>query len=204
MRCPGPPCNLGPHCWIDVIGAKKHYKLRSHHFRAIVRHVEQGGVFDTYSDLPDDIRDQLYAEEQQHAERQRKTNAPSTGNYPPINITNVMPGSSPVASPATGAATPLTTSSPACCTAVLDLEIAGPRDVAVRKYCEWQCSQVESEALKLEFWKAYNAALDHGFDLEQVYEDQRPEFFIEQGVKAGMARRFVCDIKKWVEKYSTA
>ncbi|GKT52041.1 LOW QUALITY PROTEIN: uncharacterized protein ColSpa_12222 [Colletotrichum spaethianum] len=134
--------------------------------------------------MPDDIRDQLYAEEQQHAERQRKTNAPSTGNYPPINITNVLPASSPLASPA-GAATPLNALSPACCNAVLPLEIAGPRDVAVRTYCEWQCSQVESEALKLEFWKAYNAALDHGLDLEQVHEDQQPDFFIEQGVKRG-------------------
>jgi len=25
MRCPGPPCRLGPHCWRDPIG-KKHYK----------------------------------------------------------------------------------------------------------------------------------------------------------------------------------
>jgi hypothetical protein len=26
MRCPGPPCRLGPHCWRDPDG-KKHYKL---------------------------------------------------------------------------------------------------------------------------------------------------------------------------------
>ncbi|KAL4405406.1 hypothetical protein CABS03_13588 [Colletotrichum abscissum] len=201
MRCPGPPCNLGPHCWIDVGAGKKHYKLRSHHFRAIIRHVEQGGVFNIPGDMPEDIRDQLYAEEQQHAERQRKTTSPSAGNYPPINITNVMPGSSPLASPA-GAATPLAASSPVCCNVVLALEIAGPRDVAVRSYCEWQCSQVESETLKREFWKAYGVALDHGLDLEQVHQDQEPDFFIEQGVKVGVARRFVRDIGKWVEAHA--
>ncbi|KAK1973899.1 hypothetical protein LZ30DRAFT_787423 [Colletotrichum cereale] len=118
--------------------------------------------------MPEDIRDQIYAEEQQHAERQRKTNAPSTGTCPPINITN----------------------------------IAGPRDVAVRTYCEWQCSQVESETLKLEFWKAYNVALDHGLDLEQVHEDQQPDFFVEQGVIVGIARRFIRDIGRWVQQYS--
>jgi hypothetical protein len=29
LRCPGPPCNLGPHCWRDPFG-KKHCKLRTH------------------------------------------------------------------------------------------------------------------------------------------------------------------------------
>jgi hypothetical protein len=24
FRCPGPPCNLGPHCWVDPL-TKKHY-----------------------------------------------------------------------------------------------------------------------------------------------------------------------------------
>ncbi|KAK1449574.1 hypothetical protein CCUS01_11457 [Colletotrichum cuscutae] len=112
-----------------------------------------------------------------------------------------MPGSSPLASPA-GAATPLAASSPVCCNVVLALEIAGPRDVAVRSYCEWQCSQVESETLKREFWKAYGGALDHGLDLEQVHQDQEPDFFIEQGVKVGVARRFVRDIRKWVEAHA--
>jgi hypothetical protein len=29
MRCPGPPCQLGPRCWRDPDG-KKHYKLTNH------------------------------------------------------------------------------------------------------------------------------------------------------------------------------
>jgi hypothetical protein len=28
MQCPGPPYNLGPHCWRDLLG-KRHYKLRT-------------------------------------------------------------------------------------------------------------------------------------------------------------------------------
>ncbi|PVH68884.1 hypothetical protein DL98DRAFT_599137 [Cadophora sp. DSE1049] len=34
MRCPGAPCNLGPHCWVDPM-TKKHYKLKWHHFKDV-------------------------------------------------------------------------------------------------------------------------------------------------------------------------
>jgi hypothetical protein len=34
----------------------------------------------------------------------------------------------------------------------------------------------------------------------QVNEDQDPEFFIKNGVKRGIARRFVRDIKYWVKR----
>jgi hypothetical protein len=42
MRCPGAPCNLGPYCWID--NGKKHYKLKTHHLKSLVQHVQQGGT----------------------------------------------------------------------------------------------------------------------------------------------------------------
>jgi hypothetical protein len=41
--------------------------------------------------------------------------------------------------------------------------------------------------------------LDNGLELEQVYKDQDPEFFIDKGIKMGVARRFVDDIRRWVE-----
>ena len=90
MRCPGPPCNLGPYCWRDNVG-KKHYKLKTHHLKSLIRHVEQGGPLETHNDVPDDVREQLYAEEQQDAERQRKRTASTVAGLPPINITNVLP-----------------------------------------------------------------------------------------------------------------
>ena len=40
MRCPGPPCNLGSYCWIDSEG-KRHYKLKTHHLRNLIRYVER-------------------------------------------------------------------------------------------------------------------------------------------------------------------
>jgi hypothetical protein len=61
MRCPGPPCNLGPHCWRDPFG-KRHYKLRTHHHKALVDLVQQGHALKSHNDVPEDIREQLYAE----------------------------------------------------------------------------------------------------------------------------------------------
>jgi len=41
--------------------------------------------------------------------------------------------------------------------------------------------------LKAEFRKAYEVTLQDGLDLEQVYEDQDPGFFIQSGIKRGVA-----------------
>jgi hypothetical protein len=91
MRCPGPPCHLGPHCWRDSVG-KKHYKLKTHHMKILIEHVEQGGTLQTHDDVPEHVREQLYAEEQQDVEHQWKRRAPSLASSPPIHITNVLPG----------------------------------------------------------------------------------------------------------------
>jgi hypothetical protein len=51
MRCPGPPCHLGPHCWRDLNG-EKHYILKTHHIKSLIRHVEQGGELQDHRDVP--------------------------------------------------------------------------------------------------------------------------------------------------------
>jgi hypothetical protein len=124
----------------------------------------------------------------------RANNLSETGApYPPISI-NVLPAqTSPT--PAV-AATSLTTSAPN-----ERLIISGPRDAAVRDYCKWLESKVTDEAYKADFRKACEVTLAHHLDLELVLEDQDPNFFIEQGVKRGTARRFVCDIREWAEGY---
>lgn len=65
-------------------------------------------------------------------------------------------------------------------------------------YSNWQESQVGDEGLKTEFRKACSVALDDGLDLEQIDEDRDPEYFCKRGVKWGIARRFVKDIRFWV------
>ncbi|RYO92895.1 hypothetical protein DL766_009127 [Monosporascus sp. MC13-8B] len=200
MRCPGPPCNLGPHCWIDNVG-KKHYKLRTHHLESLIKHVQQGGTLQTHDDVPDEVREQLYAEEQQDGERQRKRRAPSSlASCPPINITNVLPAQSPQAPTPYPAGSQLESVGTTATKASNHLEIPEPLDIAVQRYTDWQCSRFSKKAVKMEYQKACDLTLAEGLDLELVYEDQNAEFFITNGVKSGVARRFVRDIETWVKK----
>jgi hypothetical protein len=90
LRCFGSLCNLGPHCWRDPFG-KKYYKLRTHHLKALVEFVQQGHALKSYDNVPEDVREQLYAEEQQRRERQSTRIGVPTPSLPPINITNVLP-----------------------------------------------------------------------------------------------------------------
>ncbi|KAF4921187.1 hypothetical protein CGCF245_v015639 [Colletotrichum fructicola] len=55
MRCPGPPCDLGPHCWVDDNG-RKHHKLMTRHLTSLVAYVEDGGRLESHSDIPSSIR----------------------------------------------------------------------------------------------------------------------------------------------------
>jgi hypothetical protein len=123
----------------------------------------------------------------------------STPAIPPINITNVLPAQSHQ-SPLTNIADSTTTAEKQPAES-LRLNLPGPRDAAVIAYSEWQQSNVVDDALKEEFQKACDAALEDGLDLEQVYEDQDPGFFIGCGVKRGVARRFVSDIDRWAKRY---
>jgi hypothetical protein len=189
MRCPGPPCDRGPHCWRDPVG-KKHYKLRTHQLKCLIRYVEQGGQLRSHSDVPEDIREQLYAEEQQQTERQQRVTNGTVRGLPPITITNVLPGPSP--------------SQPDQLTAVCApprLHVPGLWDVAVEEYSDWQQSQVRSETLQADIREVRDIALADGLDLQQIYEDQDASFFVERGVKRGVARRFVRDIEHWVKQY---
>lgn len=136
MRCPGPPCHLGPYCWQDPVG-KKHYKLYTLQLKGLIRYVEQGGQLRTHDDVPEDIRQQLYAEEQQQVERQQKTTKASVPSLPPITITNVLPGT-----PHSIATQPVVTPS------TPRLVIPGFLDTALEEYSGWQQSRVRSESRK--------------------------------------------------------
>ena len=42
--------------------------------------------------------------------------------------------------------------------------------------------------------------LEHGLDLQQLHDDQDPDFFISRGIKIGVARRFIRDIEYWAQQ----
>jgi len=191
MRCPGPPCELGPHCWLDEATGKR-YRLRTDHLKEMIRYVMDDNRLETHADVPVTIRKQLYAEEQQRAAHQRRS---SGSKLPPIHITNVVPGSSPpsaVIASALDTPTSWGPRKPSC------LSIPGPRDGAVSQYVTWQKLQVSSETLQNEFDKTGDITLEEGLDLELVYERQDYTFYVNKGVKLGIALRFVRDIEKWL------
>jgi hypothetical protein len=47
-------------------------------------------------------------------------------------------------------------------------------------------------------------ALQYGLDLQQLHNDQDPDFFISRGIKIGGARRFIRDIEYWVQQQGAA
>ena len=201
MKCDSPACHLGPYCWLDPVG-KKHYRLRTQTLKRLVIYAEKGGVLETHKDVPDEIRDELYMEEQQRLEKdKRKTgNIPGGGTpYPPINI-NVLPSHSPGLEVTASNAV----ADPSGPKETCPLKIPGFRDLAVKEYGEWLASTVSDDKLKAAFRQACDVTLSDGFDLEHIYKDQNPGFFVGKGVKPGIARIFVENIRDWVENVKKA
>ncbi|KAI1839960.1 hypothetical protein JX266_013829 [Neoarthrinium moseri] len=131
--------------------------------------------------MPEEIRRQLYAEDQQHAERKRKRGTSPTGRPQPIRTPQVGELSTALRSP---------------------VVLPGLRDTVGAVYRDYQRSQVGTEALKDEFSKAWDLTLEHGYDLEQLYEEQNYQFLVDGGIKIGIAKRFVRDIKTWARKHN--
>ena len=137
FRCPGPPCDLGPYCWRDPI-SKKRYKLRTSHLKALINFAEQSDTLQSHDDVPEYIREQLVAEEQQRLTRQLNAPANAATPLPPINITNVLPSSHQPS--IAGSVESLIQPVASCCN-FRPLNIPGYSDVAVQLYSEWQQSK---------------------------------------------------------------
>ena len=176
MRCSGAPCHLGPHCWVDPDG-KKHYRLKTHNLKALIKHVETGGTLDSHDDVPQTFREQLYAEAQYFAERTVKQ--PFIAKNSPLSTDLVQLG-------------PPTPSR-------LIFQIPGFRDKLLKEYSEWQKTRYEDIKLRDEFEKAYMMALTEGMCLKQICREHDTRFFTDRQVMLGIAWSFVYDIEEWVK-----
>lgn len=149
LRCLNPPCDRGPYCWQDP-NSKKHYKLIGHYLRSLVKSVQQGCKLERHNDVPQDIRTQLYTEEQQHLQRKRKRQ--NSSSYPsghPIVINNYIP-----TAPSQALTNPnISGSHSVTCTSSrpASLNIPGYREDAVNAYCEWYCSKVRRKDQKQQY-----------------------------------------------------
>lgn len=193
FRCPGPPCHLGPYCWCDPVG-KKHYKLLTCHLKSLIKYMDQGHTLQSHNDVPGDIHEQLYKEEEQSLERRKKSTSTSTAIHPPININvHQIPSQGPV---------PAETPAPGILLKPIPthrLDIPGFRDEAVEEYCSWQQSKVKKPTLKVQYKKACDVMIETGMDLELIHRDPNPGFLIEKGIKQGPALHIVHDIYEWIQ-----
>lgn len=138
--------------------------------------------------MPDVLRQQIYAEEEQRIRKKRVDSAAAPSERHPIQITNVLP------------VHPQTESVIAQKPAAKRLDIPGLHDVNVQDYCNWLQARVQDESQKAEYQEAADFLRRKAFDLDLLYENQDPSFLVEQGeVEVAIARRFVKDIPLWAE-----
>ena len=84
------------------------------------------------------------------------------------------------------------------------LRIPGFKEAVVKVCGERLTSNISNDTLKAGFCQACDITLPNDFELEHIYKDQNPEFFVSKGIKPGIARSFVENIRDWVENVKKA
>lgn len=194
FRCPLLSCD-SDHCWIDPIG-KTHHPLNTPLLRDLVKYRQAKNVLETHSDVPEYLQEKIRLEDQQRRDRKRKARAASPQAFHPVNITNVIPGHAELPSlqaSQTGSRSSISPPKP-----VSALDIPGYRDDAVQDYVEYLKGKVRNKKHRDEFEKAGKIVLDELLDLDQVYQENKPEFFTAREVKLAAAAQFIRDIPAFV------
>lgn len=157
--------------------------------------MQDGHVLDTHDDVPEDVREELYAEEQKSLERNQKVSGTS-GATPTIHITNVMPPP-PASHLASVTGSPVPEMPSRQHTANDRLNIPGFQDDAVKEYCTWQQSQVKELSLKAGFQAACGVIIKKGYSLELIRRNLNLKFLTDEEVQEGIAEHVVSDIDYW-------
>jgi len=204
LHCPGRPCrNSQGYCWRDPRGGK-HYKLLTVHLRQLVEHVMGGNKLDSHNDVPDQVRQQLYAEADQRASRcpdPRPLPAPMQQVQADTQAATTMPGLvRSVPEPGQPSSTGATVAP-----AVLEsLDIPGPHEDAIRNYVTWQQGQATSDEWISQYAKAGEILLKQGFKLGLFYQRQLVDLLTDEGILRGIALTFHSEIPKWFSENSSA
>lgn len=139
----------------------------THQLKRLVQYKEDGNKLDSHDNVPEDVRQELHATEQQRLERQQQAAKGLTKSLPSIQITNVLP------SGASTSSSGLTTDEARSANDTAAgrskrLKIPGQRDLNVRRYTRWQQSHVHDRDMKTKYENACTIVLKHGWDLEQL------------------------------------
>lgn len=117
-------------------------------------YVGNGGLLESDKDVPEAIREELYWEEQQRFERDKRKGGNFLGQgatYPPIKINSLLSQSFASGLDVSGVNKGVDSNS------ICRLDVPGPRDVALKEYGEWQESNVTNDALEGAFRRACDA-----------------------------------------------
>jgi hypothetical protein len=165
-----------------TLSAKIHRKLNTRTLGKLVKYAQDGNTLDTHSDVPDGLQTEIRSEDQQRCDRKRKAREISP---PSFHITNVIPGHAEL--PMLQASQTKSRSSISSPKPVSALDIPGYRDDAVQDYVEYLKGKVRNKKHRDEFEKAGKIVLDELLDLDQVYQENKPEFFTAREVKLAAA-----------------
>lgn len=203
MRCPGRPClNNQGWCWRDPHGGR-HHKLLTVHLRRLVEHVKESNKFESHSDVPDTIRQQLYAEAVQRAARHQHRN---TGHPPSVMPYMQEPTPTPTQTPGTMHYSPAQEVLPsggiaAAPTSLQSLDVPGPQEDAISDYVAWHQSKASTPEWTSQFAKAGEVLLEEGFNLDLFYQTKPFDLLRNQGVSRGITLSFHRDIPTWLPGY---
>jgi hypothetical protein len=184
--------------WRDPYGVK-HYQLLTVHLRQLVDHAKEGTKLDGHQDVLNTIRQQLYAEADQRAERHRNTRrSPYTmpqmqGRTPTSCVTlAALPSSPGQASASIFGASPVV---------LQKLDVPALHEDATRDYVTWQQGRAVSGEWISQYAKAGDILLKQGFMLNHFYIRQLVGLLTDGGVWSGIALSFHNDIPEWSSDY---
>ena len=189
--------NCGPYCFNDP-DTKKHRKLLTLPLKHLVRYKENGFALNSHNDVPEHIRQEIRASEQERQERHEKLS--SRKDTQPIHINNIMPSQREhsLATTVETLESGHVAEPPVC----KRLRIPGPRDVAVWDYVRWQQANVQEQSSKQRYQDAGQLLVDQGWDPAQLHNSQRVKMLVDAGMVPGIAQHFIDDIKEWAEGYT--
>ncbi|KAI1315582.1 hypothetical protein F5Y16DRAFT_202129 [Xylariaceae sp. FL0255] len=188
MECSSAACvNRGFSCWRYD---DKHYKLDSDIMERLVDFAEEGHKLETHADVPQEIREVIFArkeEEETRRLRKRKASEPL-----PVNIRVFCHERRDEASP---------DSTPESENQAVQIDFPVPEDKAPVQYSEWLSARITNQAWQDASRLAGQVAVDKGYDLHWLFSHQKAgkEMLIENGVLEGVAARFVSWVQRWAD-----
>ncbi|RSL41598.1 hypothetical protein CEP54_015771 [Fusarium duplospermum] len=202
MRCPGPPCTKGDHCWQNE---GKHHRLQPHHIRMLADYMQAGNILNGHDDVPAEFRRLVKEDERQWEERERDQHDKLQGRkrrrYDSDGST-VRIAQAYCHQCASGAPASPKTNFPT--TPLMNFGL--PREEALVAYSTWQRSQVSSEEQKEHYRSIQELTLAYCFDLDMLASNQEKmfRFYKEHGIPEGVAWRYVCDVPSYMKRREEA